>query len=337
MADFRVTITLRSALGTPLQADTLFGHLCWAWRLRRGEAWLGRLLAAYGEDHAPLVLSDGFPTGWLPMPTLPLASGAGDSAGALEARKRLRASRYVRADWLLAAARGGLALAFAELVAEATRDPRRLDDLVRTEAPGRHRDGLHASIDRRTNRVRQPAGLYAQRDYLPGRAAGVSPTRGLPDERWTVWVRSDDGAVPDIAEALREGLADLERHGYGRDASSGLGRIDCDVDEDPLPQVEGADGFLGLSGFVPRPEDPAQGWWSLRAKFGKLGGWWATGPGPDGHHDPFKRPIVMLDAGSVFRDKHPRRWYGQLLSGVHRDPRVRHYALCLPLEVKVDA
>lgn len=36
MRSYRVEITPRSPWGTPLQADTLFGHLCWALAYTQG-------------------------------------------------------------------------------------------------------------------------------------------------------------------------------------------------------------------------------------------------------------------------------------------------------------
>lgn len=66
---FRLRARLLAALATPPQADTLFGHLCWALRYRDGEGALGEFLARY-DGAPPLVLSDLFPEGWLPLPAL---------------------------------------------------------------------------------------------------------------------------------------------------------------------------------------------------------------------------------------------------------------------------
>jgi CRISPR-associated protein Csm4 len=327
MADYRICLRLRSALGTPLQGDTMFGHLCWAWRATRGESWLAEFLAAYGDERAPLVLSDGFPAGWLPFPSLPQPRlGAAADPAAAEAAKALRAVRLVRQEWLLEAASAGLQDALRSLAEEGARDPERLRENVRGGPPGRVRATPHVTIDRRSGAVRRPGGLYAQPDYLPD------------DEGrdWVMFARVADDA-PGLVEALGEALAVVGRQGYGRDASAGLGRVEASLEPWQWPAApQDADAFMALSAFVPRAGDPVEGWWSLRAKFGKLGGWWATGPGPDGRHDPFKRPLLMVDAGAVFRTGRERRpWYGQLLGGVHRDSRIRHHALCLPLEVRL--
>ena len=68
---YRFTLTPQSAMGTPLVGDTLFGQLCWAVRNRFGEARLIELLEGYTTQYPFMVVSDAFPEGFLPLPTLP--------------------------------------------------------------------------------------------------------------------------------------------------------------------------------------------------------------------------------------------------------------------------
>ena len=67
----RATIALHTPLGTPLAGDTLFGQLCWALRDAAGSDALGKALEGYTQGKPWLVVSDGFPAGCLPRPTLP--------------------------------------------------------------------------------------------------------------------------------------------------------------------------------------------------------------------------------------------------------------------------
>jgi len=67
----RATLALHTPLGTPLAGDTLFGQLCWALREAAGEAELTRQLEGYTQGQPWLIVSDGFPAGYLPKPTLP--------------------------------------------------------------------------------------------------------------------------------------------------------------------------------------------------------------------------------------------------------------------------
>ncbi|HOM62095.1 MAG TPA: hypothetical protein PLW42_12475, partial [Anaerohalosphaeraceae bacterium] len=68
---FHITLKVQSTLGTLLSADTLFGHLCWAVRYEQGPAALTEFLAGFENTVPPLLLSDPFPDGFWPLPTLP--------------------------------------------------------------------------------------------------------------------------------------------------------------------------------------------------------------------------------------------------------------------------
>ena len=65
---FRVTYNLRSAVASDWQADTIFGHICWALRYLEGEDKLIRFLSDYELRQPPIIISDGFPGELLPRP-----------------------------------------------------------------------------------------------------------------------------------------------------------------------------------------------------------------------------------------------------------------------------
>lgn len=71
MTPLKATLAPKTAFATPLMGDTLFGQLCWAIRHGWGEARLTQLLDGYTAGRPFLVVSDAFPAGHLPMPTLP--------------------------------------------------------------------------------------------------------------------------------------------------------------------------------------------------------------------------------------------------------------------------
>ncbi|HID74931.1 MAG TPA: hypothetical protein EYP56_02930, partial [Planctomycetaceae bacterium] len=74
MPGYRIELELRSGLGTPLAADTLWGHIAWGIRYRRGNQALEDWLAAYDGPEPPLVISDPLPHGFFPRPALPRAA-----------------------------------------------------------------------------------------------------------------------------------------------------------------------------------------------------------------------------------------------------------------------
>ena len=71
MPTYRIDLELRSALSTPLSADTLWGHVCWGIRYQSGREVLEEWLARYDTGPPPLVMSDPLPAGYWPRPVLP--------------------------------------------------------------------------------------------------------------------------------------------------------------------------------------------------------------------------------------------------------------------------
>jgi len=71
MTTYKVTLELRSSLGTPLAADTLWGHIAWGIRYREGESALLAWLDRYDQPEPPLVISNPLPAGFFPRPQIP--------------------------------------------------------------------------------------------------------------------------------------------------------------------------------------------------------------------------------------------------------------------------
>src|SRR5438094_3308698 len=105
MKSYRVEITPRSPWGTPLQVDTLFGHLCWALTYTQGETALRDFLQAFDGPSPPLVLSNGFPKGCLPRPLFPVVAGRREEGDAKD-RKKLKHMTRPDEQWLLGAREG---------------------------------------------------------------------------------------------------------------------------------------------------------------------------------------------------------------------------------------
>ncbi len=312
MKSYRVEITPRSPWGTPLHADTLFGHLCWALAYIQGEKALSDFLQTFADAQPPLILSNGFPTGYLPCPLFP-ASVLRQDDHTVKDRKKLKRVTLLAESWLLDA-RNGLT---EEKIQSALLDNEKLGN----ENPWKEELGYHNTIDRRTNTVRAEGGFFQSLNYhLP------------PDFGLNVYIKTDYFSET----ALSELFDVIKKSGFGRDKSAGLGSFNFALSTFAFPSLQGANAFIALSNFVPSPHDPTDGFYDLMTKFGKLGGDFAVGPGEGGgKHNPFKKPVLMLRSGSIFRATPVREWYGRLVPEVHTDPHIRHYGLCYPLEVRL--
>ena len=101
MTDFVVRLEMDGPIATPLLSGTLFGHLCWAYRARRGgdaalSSWLEKL------QETPFRLSDGFPRGWVPKPLLrPVARPPKDALDQLDQQKAAKKALMMPLDTFL--------------------------------------------------------------------------------------------------------------------------------------------------------------------------------------------------------------------------------------------
>jgi CRISPR-associated protein Csm4 len=312
MNHFRATLTLAGPVGgaDPWQADTIFGHLCWALRYAQGEAGLLRFLSAYQEAEAsqrepPLLVSNGFPGELLPKPlhlehvSLSASDDSSQAETDFARRKHLKERSLLTPQEFESARRGNFA-------AIGDKDP---------EHVIRHRVTLKNQINRLTNTTGEGGQLFGfEETFIP---------------QVTIYCGVADGYEA-LARRLFESLA---VSGYGKRKAVGYGAVQ-QVDWQPFdwfPNVPDANAAVSLSNFVPAQRDPTDGWWRTLVKYGRLGEEYAHS------ENPFKRPVVMLRAGSVLRHPSPRAYYGRMVRDVAPAlPNVVHYgyALAVPLKVQ---
>lgn len=315
MNHFRATLSLAGPVGgaDPWQADTVFGHLCWALRYAEGENALRDFLAAYQQAEAsqsepPLVVSNGFPGELLPKPLHLEHTPLSDSDAPSQAendfarRKQLKERRLLTPQEFESARRGHFA-------AIGDKDP---------EGAIRHRVTLKNQINRLTNTTGETGQLFGfEETFIPQ----VAIYCGVADDY-------DSARVERLFRSL-------EASGYGKRKAVGYGAV-RQVDWQPhqWPGVPDANAAVSLSNFVPAQRDPTEGYWRTFVKYGRLGEEYAHS------ENPFKRPVVMLRAGSVLRDPSPRGWYGRMVRDVapalsqppHNVNVVQYgYALAVPL------
>jgi CRISPR-associated protein Csm4 len=193
MNTLKFTLRPLSAFATPIAGDTLFGQLCWVARERFGEVRLRQLLDGYVDGRPFLVVSDGLPSGLLPRPTAPdfaLGLTTVDPAR----RKQARTHRWLPAD----GADQPIARWMNELTASEAVKP-----LVLTQ-----------------NTINRYTGTTGEGQFAP---------RQVDRSFFSAKARIDVYAVIDerlSADTLRQLLADVGNHGFGRDATTGLGKFE---------------------------------------------------------------------------------------------------------------
>jgi CRISPR-associated protein Csm4 len=317
---YRITLVLRSGLGTPLAADTLWGHLAWGFRYRHGESALIKWLDRYDAGDPPIVISDPLPAGFLPRPRL-LAPPRPTTAPTEEDAARHK--RLAKVEWISHDS--------WRAVADDLSPTSVIRWLERDDSPDKAAPSLlttsvmHAGINRLSGGTAQEGGgtLYA-----------ADQSYGVPSAtRYDVWARS---AAPadEIGELFEDGLGG----GYGRDGATGLGQLriaDVSVAEIPRPNRPNAIMLLGPT--IPRRGDPYRGFISFGVRCGRLGGEFAIGQTPDGASHRQKHPVHCLLRGSVLVAEPGPEYMGRVVSGVHEYRPIRHYGLSLGIPCRLDS
>lgn len=340
MKFFEITITPTSAFGTSLKGDTLFGHFCWqvAHDPTLVESGLDAQLKRYGQTPF-VVFSSAFPKiehgggrYILPRPLAAmLAPGLTDGLSRkdrLLQSKALKDRRWMVADSLDIIEPAKLACLTSEALAAAA---------VENQAEAK---GLSSKVPKAANVVE----VMAQPHNTINRSSGTTGTGGfapyakknhyyLPGATLSVFLLLDE-AVTDI-DRVCIGLERIGRWGFGRDASTGMGRFTVNrQNELSLPSLEKANACYSLAPVVPQKNAYHKIYFTPFVRFGKHGDRLAVGKAP------FKQPVVMAEEGAVFVPKNPGGhppWMGSGVFGVsHAAPQtvVQGYAPWLPLKME---
>ncbi len=319
MKTYKLKLTQRSALGTPLAADTIFGHICWSMVYHQGQGYLTDFLAEMKSGSPPLILSDPFTEGYLPVPVLPALDGIRrrqfmqqlqqtlDKKTAFDVLKKLNKVKYLPVDVFATLAP---IMSMPEIVANLLKSNQEPPSLKSAIVP-------HNKVDRLGGGT-VDGGVFVSEDVF-------TDSDGYAYE---LYIQSDKFSAAELKEIFVNAFAG----GFGRDKSTGKGCFDIgDIVETPLPAASDANAVMLLGPCVPASGDPVNGLWNLKGKAGKLGGHWAIS------ENPHKKAVLMLQHGSVLYTDSPRPWYGRMVDHVHAelDQVVQYgYAPAIPIAVQ---
>jgi CRISPR-associated protein Csm4 len=306
MPTYRITISLKSPLGTDLVSGTLWGHLAWAIRYLEGDAALGLWLKE--QESQPWLISSQMPVDMLPRPLLKPRFRE-EVASSLEAMKLVKASRKVEfiPETLFLKLREEMSdTALAKALTETPQGP--------GDTKGSKKQGLkpHNRIDRLTGTTPQTGGLFFEEVLFPA-----------DNDRRQLFLFAPNHCL-DRLEALFNFIGNS---GFGSNASTGNGHFTCSiVEEKELFEAVGSRAMSLSHGVISQNMGAVR--YKQHVHFGKLGGDYAKG-----EYSPFKYPLLMARPGATF-DPADAGPFGALLRGIHHDPaldHLRHYALHLPL------
>lgn len=322
MTTYRIHFKLSSSLRTPFHADTIFGHLCWALRYMMGEERLTEWLESFHTS--PTLISNAFPLGMFPRPLLPplslqkLGKLKGFNPEELDLKiatilKGMKKIAFLCEEWIkehqASFSNATLSCKLYELAKESMNEKRKTVGSIAI---------THNTYDRLNGRVLEGS-LYDWEEtfYLQ-----------LNGESQSFWflVRTDTLSKTEIENVLEF----VAFSGFGADKTIGKGQLDItSIAEEPLPACPNANAFISLSNFIPAKPDDLNGYYKPITKFGKLGGEWAAG------RVPFKKPVVMLQAGAVIKDNtySDSKFYGKLQDQIHRQKEIVQYGRAFPFPI----
>jgi len=263
------TIFLRSALGTPLMGDTLFGQLCWEISNQLGGQRLDELLQGYTRGEPFLVLSDALPAGYLPLPHLPLARF--DPVSGVDP-KQLKKRSWIAIDHLQKPVSSWLA--------EAAEYPEG-DAATRLELQP------HNSINRHTGTTGKGGfAPYTQEQMWKG---SLHPLE--------IHLLFDEKRI--ALEEIEYLLGGIGLSGYGRDASIGLGKFElASLKKGEALEQSSSNAGITLAPSAPQGmgHDPHRSFYTPFTRFGRHGGQ-AVHLG-----NPFKTPLLLAERGAMLAD-----------------------------------
>ncbi len=342
MPIFTLIIKPVSPFGTPLKGDTIFGHICWQaaqhpQMLTGGlDTWISRYSErpfAVFSSAWPLLSDNGQKIYALKRPDIPASQQETTNSSLarvqrLEARKESKARKWLLVGNDLRLPKGLDKLAsdhelFTLCLNSRTTEEQRMLRLLpkKQQRPVTLAEQQHNTINRLT--MTTGKGFFAP--------YSMENIQFLPGLQLAIFAYIDDEATN--AEHLTEAFQRIGAWGFGRDASTGLGRFEViGCEEVVLPPSDKAEACYTLGPCVPQPGAFRHAFFNPFTRFGRHGGQLVlTGK-------PFKNPVVMADEGALFypsdKTTFTKPYIGRGITGLSKaDPRTvaQGYTLYLPL------
>ncbi|GAB6163702.1 CRISPR-associated protein, Csm4 family [Desulfothermus naphthae] len=326
----QVGIKPESAFGTPLKGDTIFGHFIWQLVMDNNLLKVPLEDALLQYKKSPFIVfssaytrlyKDGEYVFFLKRPDLPLLflkRPDNDIVKYLKNRKELKSKKFIQVG-------NDLKISFVEEDLFSETD---IFNLYKNEYSTSYTSLYLSALEitqlhthNKINRLTSSTG----RGFAPYTLEDVWY---LPYLEMCIFVLFDPEIID--REAILEGLARIGQMGFGRDASSGLGRFSL-VEEDDLniPDYSNCNGLYTLSPCVP-DKSYDKVYFQPFVRFGRHGNFLATS------RNPFKNPILMMDEGCVIihREKQITPYIGLSVDNLSKEEKgtvSQGYSIVFPI------
>jgi CRISPR-associated protein Csm4 len=211
----------------------------------------------------------------------------------MEAEKDLKKKQWMELpNW------GGISLSGARYLTEREVFKKPENDR-RTAGPAEDQEkGITLSALRAHNTINRLTGTTGKAPFTPFTSEVIVYPPGV---ELAVFLLLDPEATS--VERVAEGLNKMGTFGYGRDASTGLGRFAVGEPRPlPDPGLADAGALYTLAPSVPDPSGFKNIWFAPFVRLGKHGDKYALSG------NPFKNPVVMADEGAVLETTREGNW-----------------------------
>ncbi len=300
MKTYAITIKPISGFGTPLKGDTLFGHICW--QAAYDEGVFGMSLSKLLVDYATnpfLVISSAYPKlndGYaLKRPDMPIDMlfdlSNIDTAEIIKERKKLKGKRWMFVN-------SGKRIAGLQSKEMYFNDNELFEKISISKSAETQRQLRKKSVRSFVSDFTQPhntinrlRGTTGEGQFAP---YAVDQTVYMPDTELIIFIGlRDDIKIGQVIKALKQ----IGDSGFGKDASTGLGRFEVKGHNEIDLSVIGSENpnaCYTLAPCVPEKDVFGDMFFTPFTRFGRHGDVLAKSG------KPFKNPVIMADEGAVF-------------------------------------
>lgn len=297
MKTYEITIKPLSGFGTPLKGDTLFGHVCWqaAYDDKLFGKNIDQLLADYASNPF-LIVSSAYPRlegcHIFKRPDLPLDS-LFNFEELCKADKIRQRKEYKAKKWMLIKERinslkdNGLYVSDKELFESITKTT---SEWVQRTIRKKGVKSFLTDYPQSHNTINRLTGTTGEGAFAP---YAVEQSVYAPGSELVIFAGIADGFSP---EQLKTAIQRIGETGFGKDASTGLGKFSVSsCHEIDLASIGSSNpnACYTLSPCVPEKDAYADMFFTPFTRFGRHGDILAKSK------NPFKNPVIMADEGAI--------------------------------------
>lgn len=345
MKIYELTIKPTTGFGTPIKGDTMFGHFCW--QIVYDEKLIGNPLDTVLSNYQSkpfVIFSSAFPkfcigTRYLyafKTPDLPLDKLFDlpeDKKENIKRRKEYRSKRWM----LIEEGRKFSSFKELEILSDSElfkKAKTNLSDETRKKMRRAGAKNYIAVFSQPHNSINRLTFTTGKEGFAPFE---VEQYVFYPETELTLFVAFDE-AVVNINQ-ISEGLQRIGKLGFGKDASTGLGRFElCEENVIDLTEIgsKSPNACYTLAPCVPEKDIFVEMFFAPFTRFGRHGDVLAKSS------NPFKNPVIMADEGGIFipksHESFNKPYIGRAVMNISKaEPRtiMQGYSLYLPVNVEV--